>query len=155
MEIAVGIDLDGLFAFDEGEIGFRGLAGLEEAEGSAFVGEEVDPFDEVLREHRMGDRTDGDVEDVALLLDDGDVFFDRSVIHQSDEFLHRLAAARRLAADFVEFGDDGPAREAFVELDHDISPYGCLYCKTKKGAEKGRRVRTRGCRNTLFNFKKV
>ncbi len=118
MQVAVGIDFEGFLAFEEGEIGLRGLAGLEEAERAALIGEEVDPFDIVLREHRVGDGADRDVDDVALLLGDRDVLFDRAVIHQSDEFLHRLAAARRLAADFVEFGDDGPAREAFVELDH-------------------------------------
>ena len=121
MEVAVSIDFHCLIALGDEEIGFRFFAWLEEAEASALLGEEIDPFDIMVLEHRMDDRSHFDVDEVAFFFGDRDMLFHRGLNRVGDDFLHRFPTARWAAADLVDFGDDGTAKHALIELDHMFS----------------------------------
>ena len=68
--------------------------------------------------HRMQDGTDLDIDLATSFLDFGDVLFGRGFFHAGKQFDHFLPTAGRVAADAIEFGDDGFAMFADEELDH-------------------------------------
>lgn len=119
MEVAIGIDGEWLVIRRDREIGFWFFARFEEDEASALLGKEVDPFDIMVLKHRMDDRTDFDMDEIAFPNRDWDVFLHCRFNSVGLDFGHWLAAARWGAADFIDFGDDRSAEFAFVEFNHD------------------------------------
>ena len=71
---------------------------------------EVNPLDEVLRQHRVRDRADLDRHFAALAVqrDDRHVLLSSRIDRIGDEFLHRLAAAAQRAASVLDEPDDVP-----------------------------------------------
>ena len=121
MEVAIGINLNGFVPFCNQEIGLGFFPWLEEAEAAAFFGGEINPFNIMVVQHRMDNRTNFNVNEVAVLLGDRDMFLNRGFHGAGFDFLHHLAAARWIASDLIEFGDDRAAEHALIELDHIVS----------------------------------
>ena len=118
MEVAIRINLKHHFVFQDGEDGFGFIARLKEAEGSAFIGEKIDPLDIVVLDHRMDDVADLDLDFAIAFGHDGNMFLHCRIHAAGNKVLHGFAAARGGAADGVEFHDHRTAFRAFIEFRH-------------------------------------
>ena len=116
VQIAVGVDGLDLVALADAEADLGLVAGVQRLALIARLGLEGDPFDIVLREHRVWSRTDGDIDGRSVHFDNGHVLLDGGVGRRGDDLLHRFAAADHGSAGLFDDGDDLAAVFAAVEL---------------------------------------
>ena len=88
MQIAVLISGDGLVSLREGKNSLGGIAGCETLALSAKLGLKVDPLDKMLRNHRMGNGADSDLDGVAIDSDDRYVLFIAGIHGVGNELCH-------------------------------------------------------------------